>query len=130
MSSTDGLPLLARYKHAASAVVCERLLDDCVDASARMLELARRRIARSLPEALNRVRFLNYDICDTSLVQRYDLIVTNFFLDCYENDELESLTNNLKELADNTRRRPANIPRKGHFGLTITSEAVLNNLSQ
>jgi len=47
-----------------------------------------------------------------------------------ENDELESLAKNLKELADNTRHRPTNISPKGHFGLSITSETVLSNLSQ
>src|SRR5438876_7776532 len=47
-----------------------------------------------------------------------------------ENDELESLTKNLKGLADRTRRRPPEIPQKGHFHLSITSERVLDNLSQ
>jgi hypothetical protein len=47
-----------------------------------------------------------------------------------ENDELESLTKNLKGLADRTRRRPSEIPQKGHFRLNITSETILDNLSQ
>jgi hypothetical protein len=47
-----------------------------------------------------------------------------------ENDELESLTNNLKDLADRTRRKPSNTLRNGHFSLNITSETVLDNLSQ
>lgn len=47
-----------------------------------------------------------------------------------ENDELESLTKNLKNLADRTRSKPSNIPRSGHFSLNITSETVLDNLGQ
>jgi hypothetical protein len=47
-----------------------------------------------------------------------------------ENEELESLTKNLKALADRTQRRPSNIPQKGHFRLSISSETVLDNLSQ
>ena len=47
-----------------------------------------------------------------------------------ENDELEGLTKNLKDLADRTRRKPPNTSRNGHFSLNITSETVLDNLSQ
>ena len=47
-----------------------------------------------------------------------------------ENNELESLTKNLKDLADRTRRKPFNISRNGNFSLNITSETVLDNLSQ
>ncbi|KAI9764415.1 MAG: hypothetical protein M1840_008438 [Geoglossum simile] len=47
-----------------------------------------------------------------------------------ENDELESLTKNLKGLADRTRRRPSEMPQKDHFRLNITSEAILDSLSQ
>ncbi|PMD57951.1 uncharacterized protein K444DRAFT_614646 [Hyaloscypha bicolor E] len=47
-----------------------------------------------------------------------------------ENDELEGLTKNLKDLADRTRRKPPNTSRKGHFSLNITSETVLDSLSQ
>jgi hypothetical protein len=47
-----------------------------------------------------------------------------------ENDELESLTKNLKDLADKTRRKPPNISRNEHFSQNITSETVLDNISQ
>jgi len=47
-----------------------------------------------------------------------------------ENSELESLAKNLKELANNTQRRPANIPQEGRFGPSTTGETVLNKLSQ
>ena len=47
-----------------------------------------------------------------------------------ETDELESLTTNLKALADRIQRRPSEILQKGHLRLNITSETVLDNLSQ
>lgn len=47
-----------------------------------------------------------------------------------ENDELESLTKNLKDLADRTRRKPSNMPRSSHFPPNIIRETVLDNLSQ
>lgn len=47
-----------------------------------------------------------------------------------ENDELESLTTNLKSLAEKVQRRPSQVPRKGHFHINITSESFLDNLSQ
>jgi hypothetical protein len=47
-----------------------------------------------------------------------------------ENDELESLTKNPKTLSDRIQRRPSDIPQKGHFRLSISSETVLDNLSQ
>jgi hypothetical protein len=45
-----------------------------------------------------------------------------------ENDELESLTKSLKDLADRTRRQAPNNSQHGR--LNITSESVLDNLSQ
>ena len=47
-----------------------------------------------------------------------------------ENDELESLTKNLKDFADRTRRRSSEISPRGHSRLSISSETVLDNLSQ
>jgi hypothetical protein len=47
-----------------------------------------------------------------------------------ENDELESLTSNLKSLVERTRRRTPDTPQNDHFRLSITGETVLNNLSQ
>jgi hypothetical protein len=45
-----------------------------------------------------------------------------------ENDELESLTKSLKNLADRTRRKPSNNPNDGR--LNITSETVLDTLRE
>lgn len=62
---------------------------DCVDASARMQELARTRLQRDAPESLAQVRFHHADIRNWIPPHTYDLIVTHFFLDCFERDELE-----------------------------------------
>jgi SAM-dependent methyltransferase len=64
---------------------------DCLDASGRMLDLARRRLHRDYPTGLNRVRFQQSDILTVGLTNRYDLIVTHFVLDCFEGDELKRL---------------------------------------
>src|SRR5438034_1008516 len=53
MSSTDGLPLLARYKHAASAAVRARLLDDSV---ALPVELGGATLSVTLSELLSRLQ--------------------------------------------------------------------------
>ncbi|MBA2584871.1 MAG: class I SAM-dependent methyltransferase [Chthoniobacterales bacterium] len=57
---------------------------DCIDASERMLKLARKRLLRTNPSALGNVNFICADIVrwEPGSV-RYDLIVTNFFLDCF-----------------------------------------------
>lgn len=73
---------------------------DCVDASPRMLELARQRIERRLPADANRVRFLQRDI--TSWVPpeaSYDLIVTHFFLDCFSEDRIAEVVSRLARAA-------------------------------
>lgn len=64
---------------------------DVVEASPKMAELAWQGIAR-IPGAVERVR---WQIVDARLFEprtsSYDLIVTNFFLDCFPSDELEPL---------------------------------------
>ena len=63
---------------------------DCIDASSRMLEMANRRVAKEMPNAVLRVRFLNENIETCALDQAgYDLIVTHFVLDCFDHDQLE-----------------------------------------
>ncbi|MEY2498448.1 MAG: hypothetical protein QOD12_2004 [Verrucomicrobiota bacterium] len=69
---------------------------DCLDASERMLELARERIEQASPGYAARVRFLHEDI--TSWIppeDRYDLIVTHFVLDCFREPELALIVRNL-----------------------------------
>ena len=73
---------------------------DCVDASARMLELARRRIERRLPAGATRMRFLQQDIASwMPPYGTYDLIVTHFFLDCFAGDRIAEVVNRLSGAA-------------------------------
>jgi ubiquinone/menaquinone biosynthesis C-methylase UbiE len=60
------------------------VLVDCVDASARMLQLARESVGDE-----SRVRFLHEDLMVWSPEENmYDLIITHFFLDCFAEDEI------------------------------------------
>ncbi len=69
---------------------------DCVDASARMLELARDRTASNKA----RVRFLHEDVLTWSPGENtYDLVVTHFFLDCFTGIEIEKVVASLARAA-------------------------------
>jgi len=68
---------------------------DCVDTSARMLELARLHISNPV----NRVRFLKEDILSWTPPESYDLLVTNFVLDCFPENELKLVVGKLAGLA-------------------------------
>ncbi len=69
--------------HPAAAI-------DCVDASGRMIELARRQV----PGA--KVRFLQGDIRKIELPrEHYDLLVTHFFLDCFTGAGLREVVQKL-----------------------------------
>ena len=57
---------------------------DCIDASQQMLELARQRLERELPECIKRINFVLHDLTSWSPPKdEFDLIVTHFFLDCF-----------------------------------------------
>jgi ubiquinone/menaquinone biosynthesis C-methylase UbiE len=72
----------------------------CVDASERMLALARKRLERCGPEATSRVQFLPRDIRSwTPPVTSCDLIVTHFFLDCFPVDQLAAIVGKLSSAA-------------------------------
>jgi ubiquinone/menaquinone biosynthesis C-methylase UbiE len=74
---------------------------DCVDASERMLELARQRIERELPDHVRRVRFFQRDIVSWAPPEAsYDLIVTHFFLDCFPESRLAHIAPKLSRAAD------------------------------
>jgi ubiquinone/menaquinone biosynthesis C-methylase UbiE len=61
----------------------------CMDASEEMLEEARRRMRHNGLDD-TRVEFIHDDVLNwTPAVKGYDLIVTNFFLDCFRADQLE-----------------------------------------
>jgi trans-aconitate methyltransferase len=68
---------------------------DCLDASARMLELARLHISGPV----NRVRFLKEDILSWTPPESYDVLVTNFVLDCFPQDELKLVVGKLAGVA-------------------------------
>jgi ubiquinone/menaquinone biosynthesis C-methylase UbiE len=73
---------------------------DCVDASGRMLELARKRIELEAPEQTSRVRFLHQDITSwTPPGENYDLVVTHFVLDCFPETTLPRVVDRLEGAA-------------------------------
>lgn len=67
----------------------------CIEQSARMIQLARRRIGDSA-----RVQFINSDLARAALARPYDAIVTNFFLDCFDDAELARV---IEKLANHAR---------------------------
>jgi ubiquinone/menaquinone biosynthesis C-methylase UbiE len=63
----------------------------CVDGSARMLSLAKRRLQQQGLGA-NSVQFIHADALQWEpRLNAYDLLVTHFFLDCFRADQLERL---------------------------------------
>jgi ubiquinone/menaquinone biosynthesis C-methylase UbiE len=72
---------------------------DCVDASARMLTLARTRARQISPESWQRIQFIHADILKWSPRNSYDLIVTHFFLDCFPRDEVKAIVDKLAKAA-------------------------------
>lgn len=86
----------------------------CIDSSARMLDLAR----DGIPEAdRNRVAFVEADILSWQPISdRFDLIVTNFFLDCFDQDELTQIIPQVSSLATQDASwlvADFNVPRQG-----------------
>lgn len=84
----DGRALLALLAAAPHACV------DYIDVSARMLQLARERAGTK------RVHYQNEDARTAFLPEaEYDLIVTHFFLDCFDENDLEPLIARLSRAA-------------------------------
>jgi len=72
----------------------------CVDASGRMIDLARRRLEGMAPTAVGRVQFLHRDITSWNPdSDGYDVIVTHFFLDCFPADNLSAVVTKLSRAA-------------------------------
>ena len=100
MAFLDQIPrpkniLLLGEGHGSGLVECCRRFAEaqiiCVDASERMLAQARRQLARHRLNA-SRVAFTQADILNwLPSSKTYDLIVTNFFLDCFRPEQLEQL---------------------------------------
>jgi ubiquinone/menaquinone biosynthesis C-methylase UbiE len=72
---------------------------DCVEASGRMIELARRRLKEGGADVAQ-VRFFQADIFSWSPRQKYDLIVTHFLLDCFNEAQLEAIVTKLALAAE------------------------------
>jgi ubiquinone/menaquinone biosynthesis C-methylase UbiE len=72
---------------------------DCVDSSQRMLDLARRQVLETNPDEIRRVTFLQHDFVSWRPNDRYDLIVTHFFLDCFRTREVGLIVAKLAQAA-------------------------------
>ncbi len=68
---------------------------DCVDASERMLALAKERVQQAGADSLHRVQFLKDDVLTWVPSNSYDLLVTHFFLDCFRSAELQLIVQKL-----------------------------------
>jgi ubiquinone/menaquinone biosynthesis C-methylase UbiE len=72
----------------------------CIDASQRMLVQARRQVSND-HQALGRIAFVHDDFLNWKAPPAsYDLIVTNFFLDCFSREQLERVISKLAALAE------------------------------
>jgi ubiquinone/menaquinone biosynthesis C-methylase UbiE len=72
---------------------------DCVDSSAEMLELARQRVLATIPDEIGRVAFVHEDVSSWTPNDRYDLIVTHFFLDCFRTEQVGLIVAKLAQVA-------------------------------
>jgi hypothetical protein len=64
-----------------------------------MLELARQNVLRTVPDELGRVTFLLDDVTSWTPNDRYDLIVTHFFLDCFSTQRVGGIVAKLAQAA-------------------------------
>jgi ubiquinone/menaquinone biosynthesis C-methylase UbiE len=75
---------------------------DCVDASARMLQLTEERVRREIGGSKQGLRLLHEDLWTWSPEPNaYELIVTHFVLDCFRENEIERI---VAKLAGAARR--------------------------
>jgi ubiquinone/menaquinone biosynthesis C-methylase UbiE len=72
---------------------------DCVDSSQRMLDLARQHVLQTIPNEVGRVSFLRHDVVSWTPNDRYDLIVTHFFLDCFSTRQVGLIVAKLAQIA-------------------------------
>jgi len=68
----------------------------CLDSSAVMLKLAEKRIAKSQTGS---VHFIHADLLTWRTDEKFDLIVTHYFLDCFDERGLEKVIPHLAALA-------------------------------
>lgn len=91
--------LLLGEGHGRGLIECRRRFPNaritCVDASAAMLTQARRQLLRHNLETA-RVEFIHADVLDWMPGDgNYDLVSTNFFLDCFRAEQLEQIISRL-----------------------------------
>lgn len=75
----------------------------CVDFSAAMLAVARDRL-RATEDTSEKVTFVTSPILEFRSAEPFDLIVTQFFLDCFEQDELERVIKHVAGLVEERGR--------------------------
>ena len=73
---------------------------DCIDGSGGMLAIAERRLRTSVPDAASRVRFVEAEILTGGWEGKdaYDLVVTNFVLDCFDPEGIGELVRKVSRL--------------------------------
>ena len=90
--------LLVGEGHGRSLVECRRRFPHaqitCVDASARMLDQAQSNLLRH-KLTTDRVEFIHADVLHWSPASTSDLIVTNFFLDCFRSEQVAQIVSRL-----------------------------------
>ncbi len=62
-----------------------------VDASAKMIAYARKRVAKQLPKELHRVTFVCKPVEELDPAGVYDVIVCNYFLDLFDDTQVDTL---------------------------------------
>jgi ubiquinone/menaquinone biosynthesis C-methylase UbiE len=89
--------LLLGEGHGRCLAECVRLFPRakilCVDSSQKMLEQSRRQIERQTVDFRN-VGFMRADVLEGKNIwtaEPYDLVVTNFFLDCFRPEQIENI---------------------------------------
>lgn len=71
----------------------------CVDASARMLALAKKRLARNGSDT-SQIEFVRADVLNWQPpATEFDLVVTHFFLDCFHPEQIQMLVQKLSAAA-------------------------------
>ncbi len=99
----------------------------CVEQSAAMIQLARQRIYDQ--QQIARIDFIEADIHGLELSPEFDLIVTNFFLDCFDETELPLVIERLGKCAATDAKwliTEFAIPRRGFVG--IWSRALVSTM--
>lgn len=92
----DGRFLVEFLKHTE----CEHV--HYIDSSQTMLEIARKRVQKCSPDMMSRVEFYHRDLSIESMPdQNYDLVVTNFFLDVFDE---RSLDESISKIANSCKR--------------------------